>query len=89
MQINRNLYFLVLGPQKEVVSVYNDDFTTPKSRYPYFIEVYRCVKAKFDPSFNRYNDKYPVNNTFTEIEMVVPDLTNHEQDHSLKSFINI
>lgn len=63
-------YFLVLGPQKEVVSIYNDDFKTPKSRYFYFIEVYRCIKAKFDPFLNLNNDKYPMNNTFTEIKIV-------------------
>ncbi|XP_028416382.1 uncharacterized protein LOC114540391 [Dendronephthya gigantea] len=71
-------------PQKEVVSIYNNDFATPKSRYPYFIEVYRCINISDDLEAKLHcrNDKYPVPNMKTEIEIVVPDLTNNERDPS-------
>ncbi|XP_028401245.1 uncharacterized protein LOC114524285 isoform X1 [Dendronephthya gigantea] len=82
-------FFLVLGtvassdeltgPQKEVVSIYNDGFTTPESRNPYFIEVYRCVKI--DKKYIvKCLAKYPVQATMTNIEIVVPDLTNKVRD---------
>jgi hypothetical protein len=64
-----------------VVSIYNDDFTTPPSRPQYFIEVYRCVKLNFGecgPSV------YPVPNTTAEIKIVVPDITNTDRDPSSK-----
>jgi hypothetical protein len=67
-----------------VVSIYNDDFTTPPSRPQYFIEVYRCVKVGFGecPSIGRY--VYPVPNKIEEIEIVVPDITNKDRDPSSK-----
>ena len=64
-------YFLIIGAEKEVVSIYNNDFTTPKSRVPYFIQVYRCVKA----DYNCGSTEYPVPLKKEEIEIVVPDLT--------------
>ncbi|XP_028405307.1 uncharacterized protein LOC114527811 [Dendronephthya gigantea] len=65
-------------PKKEVVSIYLENFTTPGSRYPYFIEVYRCV----DIEILKCHDKYPVPKTMTKIEVVVPDPTNNERDPS-------
>ena len=57
-----------------MISIYNDNFTTPKDRDPYFIEVYRCVTV--DP-FNDHDkcgaDKYPVPHNWTNITIVVPD----------------
>ena len=67
-------YFLTLGPEKEVVSIYNNDFTTPKSRVPYFIEVYRCVKA--DHNCNGRTE-YPVPLKKEEIEIVVLDFSSN------------
>ena len=66
-----------------MVSIYNDNFTTPESRYPYFIEVYRCVKVELSKYFSSCKtDKYPVQANMTRIEIVVPDLTNNERDPS-------
>ncbi|XP_028418163.1 uncharacterized protein LOC114543333, partial [Dendronephthya gigantea] len=70
--------------QKEVVSIYNDEFTTPSSRYPYFIEVYRCVETDSILALNYNSSCYPVQKTMTEIEIVVPDLTNNKRDSSRK-----
>ena len=68
-------YKIVSGPKREVISIYNEEFTTPKDRDPYFIEVYRCVTV--DP----FNDRdkcgphdYPVPHNWTNIAIVVPDL---------------
>ena len=65
-----------------MISIYNDNFTTPESRVPYFIKVYRCVEA--DP--NCGSNKYPVPSNKTEIEIVVPDLTNSYRDLIKKKF---
>ncbi|XP_028416383.1 uncharacterized protein LOC114540392 [Dendronephthya gigantea] len=71
--------------QKEVVSIYNDNFTTPISRYPYFIEVYRCSKIYFRAfSFNCMLYHYPVPATMSKIEIVVPDVANDERDPDTK-----
>ena len=59
-----------------MISIYNDDFTTKESRIPYFIEVYRCVEA--DRCSSGPNG-YPVPSNKTEIEIVVPDLTNNHR----------
>ena len=61
----------VLGLAKEVVSVYNENFTTPPGRFGYFIEVQRCVKA--------YEDNpgcLTMPKDFEKITIVVPDVTN-------------
>ena len=58
-----------LGPQKKVISVYNDNFTTPCNRTPYFIEVYRCVEAGEYECFG----EFIVQANQTKIEIVVPD----------------
>ena len=70
----------VLGPQREVVSIYNNEFLTPLSRPQYFIEVYRCVKIDIDecPSFGPSG--YPVPEEIEKIEIVVPDTTNKDRD---------
>ena len=74
------LYFF-LGPQKEVVSIYNNDFTTPESKVPYFIEVYRCVKADYKCPSDR--NGYPVPSKKAEIEIVVPDLSKNYRGGSV------
>ena len=71
---------LVLGPQREVVSIYNEQFTTPHSRSPYFIEVCRCVAViTTGDELVCGSDNYPQPHTWTEIEIVVPDLSNEEK----------
>ena len=65
-----------------MISIYNDKFTTPGSRVPYFIEVYRCVEA----DQNCHSNEYPVPSNKTEIEIVVPDLTNTYRDPLKKLF---
>jgi hypothetical protein len=74
----------VLEPQREVISIYNDDFTTPPSRPQYFIEVYRCVKLNFGVCSSIGPSVYPVPKTTNEIEIVVPDITNKDRDSSDK-----
>ena len=64
-----------------MISIYNDEFSTPKSRLPYFIEVYRCVEA--DHRCNS-NNSYPVPSNKIEIKIVVPDLTNNGRDSKNK-----
>ena len=73
-------YKIVLGPESEVISIYNDNFTTPKDRDPYFIEVYRCVTVNpvNDHDKCRPHD-YPVPHTWTNITIVVPDLANRSK----------
>ena len=56
---------------EEVVSIYNEDFTTPESREPYFIKVHRCIKACWNRSIDM-----PVALTQEEIEIVVADINN-------------
>ena len=68
-------YKIVLGPKREVISIYNEEFTTPKDRDPYFIEVYRCVAVDtLNDQKKCGDDKYPVPHTWTSITIVVPDL---------------
>ncbi|CAB4019963.1 Hypothetical predicted protein [Paramuricea clavata] len=69
----------VLGPQREVVSIYDDNFSTPSSRPQYFIEVYRCVKIEVGECSSD-SEGYPVPNKTEEIEIVVPDITNKDRD---------
>ena len=77
-------HFLIIGPQKEVVSIYNNNFITPKSRVPYFIEVYRCVILVDD---NCGSTEYPVPSNTTEIEVVVLDFkTKYDRDPPKKTF---
>ena len=67
-----------------MVSIYNDNFTTPESRVPYFIAVYRCVEADHNC---RINEKtYPVQSNKTKIKIVAPDLTNSYRDPFNKKF---
>ncbi|CAB4013037.1 Hypothetical predicted protein [Paramuricea clavata] len=68
------------GPQREVVSIYNDDFTTPSSRPQYFIEVYRCVEVNTGDCTSSGPSGYPVPERTDEIEIVVPDITNNDRD---------
>ncbi|CAB4030912.1 Hypothetical predicted protein, partial [Paramuricea clavata] len=70
-------------PEKEVVSIYNDKFTTPPSRPQYFIEVYRCVNVELGECSNGPN-AYPVPKKVEEIEILVPDITNKVRDPSSK-----
>ena len=66
----------VSGPKREVVSIYNENFTTPQFRSPYFIEVYRCVAVTTTgDKLVCGSDNYPQPHTWTEIEIVVPDLS--------------
>ena len=65
-----------------MISIYNDNFTTPESRVHYFIEVSRCVEA--DDTCG--SKEYPVPSNKTEIEIVVPDLTNSYRDLIKKKF---
>ena len=57
-----------------MISIYNEEFTTPKDRDPYFIEVYRCVTVDFEDEVKCGGDMYPVPHTWTNIAIVVPDL---------------
>jgi hypothetical protein len=74
---------LVLGPQREVISIYDDHFATPLSRPEYFIEVYRCVEVGVGECYSGQFG-YPVPKTTEEIEIVVPDITNKDRDSSSK-----
>ena len=62
-----------------MVSIYNNNFTTPESKVPYFIEVYRCVSAA---DLNCGTGYYPMPSRRKEIEIVVPDLTNNYRGSS-------
>ncbi|CAB4035608.1 Hypothetical predicted protein, partial [Paramuricea clavata] len=73
-------------PQREVISIYNDDFTTPPSRPQYFIEVYRCVKLDFGECSSSGPSTYPVPKTTNEIEIVVPDITNKDSSDKKKFY---
>ena len=70
---------LVLGLRREVVSIYNNNFTTQESRIPYFIEVYRCVSAA-DLNCDVKTGDYPIPSRKTAIEIVVPDLTSNYRE---------
>ncbi|CAB3997878.1 Hypothetical predicted protein, partial [Paramuricea clavata] len=74
----------ITEPQREVISIYKDDFTTPPSRPQYFIEVYRCVKLEVGECSSSGPSTYPVPKTTNEIEIVVPDITNKDSDSSDK-----
>ncbi|CAB3979531.1 Hypothetical predicted protein [Paramuricea clavata] len=65
----------ITGPQREVVSIYNDDFATPLSRPQYFIKVYRCVQVDFGECPSSGPSGYPVPKNIEKIEIVVPDIT--------------
>ncbi|XP_028400607.1 uncharacterized protein LOC114523774 [Dendronephthya gigantea] len=56
-------------PAVEVVSIYGDNFDTPKGREPFFIETHRCVSKGFTDV-----DEWPLPDTQNEIEIVVADL---------------
>ena len=72
--LSPTLFYFLLGPQREVISIYNDNFTTPCNRTPYFIEVYRCVKAAESECLT--GPTYIVQANKTKIEIVVPDTGN-------------
>ncbi|CAB4023523.1 Hypothetical predicted protein [Paramuricea clavata] len=76
----------ITGPQREVISIYNDDFTTPPSTPQYFIEVYRCVKLDFGECSGTGPSTYPVPKTTDEIEIVVPDITNKDRSDKKKFY---
>ena len=65
-----------------MVSIYNENFTTPESRIPYFIEVHRCVLA--GPDDDCKAALYPMANDTKDIEIVVPDLTNNDRNPAKK-----
>ena len=73
---------MILDPRREVICIYNDNFTTAQSRVPYYIEVYRCVEVDDDC----LSKEYPVPSNKTEIEIVVPDLTISYTDPLKKKF---
>ncbi|CAB4026845.1 Hypothetical predicted protein [Paramuricea clavata] len=75
----------ITGPQREVISIYDDDFVTSPSRPLYFIEIYRCVKLEMGDCHSGQHG-YPVPKTTDEIEIVVPDITNKDRDSSKKKF---
>ncbi|CAB4032605.1 Hypothetical predicted protein [Paramuricea clavata] len=72
----------ITGPQREVVSIYNDVFDTPPSRPQYFIEVYRCVKVDFGECTSSGPSGYPVPENIEKIEIVVPHITNCKDQNS-------
>ncbi|CAB4018513.1 Hypothetical predicted protein, partial [Paramuricea clavata] len=76
----------ITGPQREVVSIYNDDFATPLSTPQYFIEVYRCVKLDFGECSSSGPSTYPVPKRTDEIEIVVPDITNKDSSDKKKFY---
>ena len=68
-----------IGPKREIVSIYNEKFTTPENRHPYFIEVYRCVAIDNDDDLEKCRgDYYPVEDTWKNITIVVPDRSEKE-----------
>ena len=68
-------YICFTEPKREVISIYNDNFKTPKNRPPYFIEVYRCVAIDNDEDKEACGDKnYPIPLNWTNIAIVVKDL---------------
>ena len=71
---------IVLGPKREVVSIYNENFSTPKDRDPYFIEVHRCVEvngAEEEHNCGSENNSI-VPRTLENITIVVPNLSRDE-----------
>ena len=71
-------------PQREVISIYNDNFTTPCNKTPYFIEVYRCVKAEEFECLNR--PTYIVQANQTKIKIVVPDTDDKTKFYSYEIY---
>ncbi|XP_046841132.1 uncharacterized protein LOC124435234 [Xenia sp. Carnegie-2017] len=62
--------------KQEVVSIYDENFTDiPKDREPYYVKVQRCVIEK--DKLPKCVDCWPQPMTFTEVEIVVPDLKNY------------
>ena len=60
-----------------MVSIYNENFSTPENRDPYFIEVYRCVEVK--PFKRKCNsDNYSVPHKWKSITIVVPNRSRDE-----------
>ena len=56
------------------MSIYNDNFTTPESREPYFIKVHRCIIPCW------YNSTgMPIALIQKEIEIVVADINNQKK----------
>ena len=81
--LSPTLFCPVLGPEREVISVYNEDFTTPCNRTPYFIEVYRCVKDNGSRcSENQTVEDFIVPNETENITIVVPDTGNKTEFYS-------
>ena len=60
----------LLESVKEVLSIYGENFETPKSREPYFITVHRCV------TLCEGWHGWPYPKKHKEVEIVVPDLNN-------------
>ncbi|XP_046841513.1 uncharacterized protein LOC124435558 isoform X2 [Xenia sp. Carnegie-2017] len=62
--------------KQEVVSIYNENFTDiPKDREPYYVKVQRCIiKKEKNPTCSLC---WPQPMTWTEVEIVVPDLKNY------------
>ena len=79
----------VLGPQREVISIYDDHFATLPSRPQYFIEVYRCVKVEVSECSSNGPSGYPVPNATAEIETVVRIQQTKSGILGMKSFINM
>ena len=52
-----------------MVSIYGENFETPKSRAPYFIKIHRCVK-------HCDSKELPKATLWKEVEIVVPDINN-------------
>ena len=78
-----NTLFYCLGPQKEVISIYGDDFAAAASRPQYFIEAYRCVKVEVAECYSGRKG-YPVPSKTEEIQIVVPDTRNRDRDPTKK-----
>ena len=61
-----------------MVSIYNENFSTPENRDPYFIEVYRCVEVKPFKDLSCGTENYPVPDETKNITIVVPNLSRNE-----------
>ena len=56
------------------MSIYNEYFTTPESREPYFIKVHRCII----PCWYNSSNYMPIALIQKEIEIVVADINNQK-----------
>lgn len=65
--VNSRSNLNLLEPVKEVVSIYGENFETPKSREPYFITIHRCITLCD-------NNRWPHPTKQKEVEIVVPDV---------------